>query len=131
MEDEPVITLVLQLAAGPKIYASDFSVVNDSTWSMRIHRNNDTGLDVIVPADSMNYVPAGRDSCCSIDVHQSPERYAATLEMFKGGYPSEITIIVDSFSDKPDYSKKWNTVTQANLAIKSISFEFPLPQHEA
>lgn len=130
-ENESVISLQLELTEAPRIYASDESVINDSIWTMRIHRHIGAVSSVLPPPSGMTYVSGDRRPRCAIEVHQSPERYAETLEMFKGGHVSEISVVVDGFADNADYSKIWNTSTQANIAIESICFEFPLPQNEA
>jgi hypothetical protein len=39
-------------------------------------------------------------------------------------------VIVEGFVDKSDYSKFWNTDSQASIPIKSICFEFPLARSE-
>jgi hypothetical protein len=131
VENESVISLQLELTEGPRIYASDDSVVNDSIWTMRIHRHIGAITSVLPPPSCMTYLPGARRAHCAIEVHQSPERYAETLEMFKGGHVSEISIVVDGFSENADYSKVWNTFDQEHIAIESICFEFPLPQNEA
>lgn len=126
-EVEPVISLQLEFTDGPQIYSSDAFAVNDLAWSLRIQRQ---GTDVPLPPSTMSYLAVEQERRCTLDVHQSPERYSAMLEMFRGGYVSEITVIVEGFVDKADYSKLWNTDAQSSIAIKSICFEFPLPQNE-
>lgn len=126
-EVEQVIALQLEFTDGPQIYSSDASAINDLAWSLRIQRQ---GVDVPLPPSTMSYVAVEQERRCTLDVHQSPERYAAMLQMFRGGYVSEITVIVEGFVDKADYSKLWDTDAQASIVIKSICFEFPLPQNE-
>lgn len=131
VENESVISLQLELTDGPQIYASDDSVVNDSIWSMRIHRHVGSVKEVLPPPSCMTYAIGDRKARCAIEIHQTPERYVETLEMFKGGHVSEITVVVANFSDNADFSKIWNTCAQAKMAIESICFEFPLPQSDA
>lgn len=130
-EVDPFISLQLEFTDGPQIYTADSSAVNELAWSLKIQRHGQTGLHVPLPSSTINYVAEEGKSRCTLEVHQSPERYAAMLEMFRGGYLSEITVIVAGFVDKADYSKLWDTDAQASIAIKSICFEFPLPQNES
>ena len=131
VESEPVISLQLELTAGPKIYADGAAIVNKAAWSMQIHRHSRVRLDATHQPGWMGYASEGNQAHCAIEVHQSPERYAALLDMFRGGHVSEITVVVDGLSDKSDYSRSWDTVAVPNLVIKSVRFEFPLPQSEA
>lgn len=126
-EVEPVISLQLEFTDGPQIYSSDSSAVNDLAWSLRIQRQC---TDAPPPPITMSYVAVEQERRCTIDLHQSPERYAAMLQMFRGGYVSEITVVVEAFVVKADYSRLWNTDAQSSIAINSICFEFPLPQNE-
>jgi hypothetical protein len=130
VEVEPLIVLQLEFTDGPQIYTSAASAIIDLPWSLRIRRQGQTGLQVPHPESTMNYVAEEDAARCTIDVHQSPERYAAMLDMLKSGYVCEITVMVDGFVDKADYSKFWNTDVQASVPIKSICFEFPLAQSE-
>jgi hypothetical protein len=130
VEIEPLISLQLEFTDGPQIYTSDSSAINDLPWSLRIRRQGQTGLQVPHPESTLSYVAEEDASRCAIEVHQSPERYAAMLDMLKGGYVCEITVMVEGFVDKADYSKCWNTDAQASIPIKSICFEFPLAQSE-
>ena len=131
IESEPVISLQLALTGGPQIYASDASIINEAAWRMRIHRHGNARLDPVHAVGRMGYSNGSDKACCAIEVHQSPERYGALLDMFKDGYVSEITMVVEGLSDKADYSKSWDTARGAELIVKSICFEFPLPQSEA
>ena len=67
---------------------------------------------------------------CFIDVHQSSERFASLLALLKCGHPSEITVVVDDLTDKSDYSKDWDTAQGAIIRVKTLGFEFPLPERE-
>ena len=80
---------------------------------------------------SVHYALAKGRPRCVIEVGQAPQRFAALLDMFKGGHASEITVTIDDLADKPDYSKDWNTALHATVPIRAICFEFPLPQSEA
>ena len=82
-------------------------------------------------AGHIAYARADGKPRCIIEVQQSPERYDALLDMFKDGYVSEITVLIDGLADQPDYSKKWDTAAGDRLTVKAICFEFPLPQSEA
>lgn len=130
VEEAPYLSLRLELSDGPIIYVSDGSVVHPSAWSLVIRR---CALAESPPhvSGTLRYVDSGGKPRCVIDVHQSPERYAALLEMFAGGNASEIAVLVEDLSDKADYSKAWNTALRPSIGIQSISFEFPLPLHEA
>ena len=131
VELEPVISLQLELTGGPKIYASDASVINKAVWSMTIHRRRRARQLVAHIPGAIHYVVDDGKTRCTIDVDQSAERFAALLEMFKGGRASEITVTVDALADTLDYSKKWDTAAGPRLAIRAICFDFPLPQSEA
>jgi hypothetical protein len=131
VESEPVIALELELMSGPNIYAAGAAIVNKAAWHMKIHRHPGAPTASGGPAGSIAYAAAEGKSRCTIAVHQSPGRYAALLDMFKGGYVSEITVMVAGLSDRPDYSKGWDTTAGTELAIEAICFEFPLPQSEA
>lgn len=131
LEYGPIISLQLELTEGPKVYTSDDAIINDAVWSMRIYRQPQTELQVLLPSSCMTYLAGEKKPRCAIEVHQSAERYAATLEMFKGGYVSEITVVVENFNDRADYSKLWDTTVHEKMPIESICFEFPLPQSEA
>lgn len=130
-EVDPFISLQLEFTDGPQIYTADSSAVNEMAWSLKIQRHGQTGLHVPLPPSTMNYVAEEGKSRCILEVHQSPERYADMLAMFRGGYLSEITVIVEGFVDNADYSKLWDTDARESIAIKSICFEFPLPQNES
>jgi hypothetical protein len=131
VESEPVISLQLELTAGPNIYADGSVIVNKAAWSMQIHRHSRARLDPTHQPGSMVYASEGNHGRCAIEVHQSPQRYAALLDMFRGGQVSEITVIVDGLTDKSDYSRSWDTAAVPSLVIRSVRFEFPLPQNEA
>ena len=130
VEVAPVILLQLELLGGPKIYASDASVIYSAVWSMTIRRHSATPSLPAETSGLVRYALADGKSTCMIDVHQSPERFSALMNMFKGGHASEITVLVDDWASMADYSKKWDTTEQATLTVKSICFEFPLPQSE-
>jgi hypothetical protein len=130
-EDAPFISLRLALTDGPIIYASNGAVVNASAWSMVIRRGSPAGLPPEQGFGTMRYGAANGKPACVIDIEQSPERFAALLDMFKGGHASEITVNVDDMVDKADYSKNWHTAAHPSIAIAAICFEFPLPQSEA
>lgn len=130
-ENEPVISLQLELTGGPNIYATDSAIINKAAWTMAIHRHALPRLDSSHPPGWITYAVEAKQSRCAIEVHQSPERYAALLDMFRGGHVSEITVLVEGLADKADYSKRWDTVAMPSLTIKSLCFEFPLPQSEA
>jgi len=130
MEEAPCLSLQLELTDGPILYVSGGAVVHPSAWTLKIRRCG--------PADPaphvsgmLHYVPIGAKPRCVIEVRQSGERFAALLDMFKGGHASEITVTVDDLADKPDYSKFWNTALYPRIPLQSICFEFPLPQNEA
>lgn len=127
VENEPVISLQLQLTGGPKIYSASATLLNNLAWSMTIVRRQGPGQ----PAGSLHYLGEGKPPRCAIEVHQSPERYAALLDMFRGGHVSEITVVVGGLAERPDYSRRWDTAATAVLALESVCFEFPLPQSDA
>ncbi|NHZ82260.1 hypothetical protein F2P44_23705 [Massilia sp. CCM 8695] len=131
VEIEPAISLQLELTGGPQIYASDTVIINNAAWSMTIRRRSPAMPPAPHPPDAMSYTRATDKWRCVIDVHQSPERFASLLDMFKGGHASEITVVVDHLADMGDYSKKWDTAAHPSMPVKSICFEFPLPQSEA
>jgi hypothetical protein len=56
----------------------------------------------------------------TIEAVQSAERFAALLDMFKGGHASEITVIVDGLADRADDSKDWNTAAYASLPVRAL-----------
>ncbi|WP_426113157.1 hypothetical protein [Massilia sp. PWRC2] len=126
-ESEPVISLQLQLTGGPRIYTSASRLLNNVAWSMKIFRHSGTNH----PPGWLRYVGDAKQARCAIDVHQSPERYAALLDMFRGGHVSEMTVMVEGLNDQPDYSKRWDTAANPSLTVQSICFEFPLPQSDA
>jgi len=130
-EDAPCIALQLALTDGPTMYASDGAVINKSAWTMTIRRHSPAGDAAPPPLGAMRYEGIKGKPRCVIDVLQAPERFAALLDMFKGGHASEITVTVDGLADKADYSKDWNTALHATMPIRAIRFEFPLPQSEA
>lgn len=130
-ENEPLISLQLALTGGPKIYAAGSAIINNGAWSMTIHRHAHARADASHSPGSLTFAMDAGRSRCAIEVHQSRERYAALLEMFRGGYVSEITVVVEGLADKGDYSKRWDTAATPSLTIKSLCFEFPLPQGEA
>jgi hypothetical protein len=134
VEVAPFISMQLALTSGPILYASDAAVVNKSAWSMIIRRRSPGDEVDSSSLGSMQYLAApgtpGKPRCV-IEVNQSPERFAALLDMFKGGHASEITVKVEHLADKNDYSRGWNTALHASIPITSISFEFPVPQNEA
>ncbi|WP_426193196.1 hypothetical protein [Massilia sp. DWR3-1-1] len=130
-ESEPVISLQLELTGGPNIYAAGAALVNKAAWHMKIHRRTaGSGLATGYSPGRMMYTVEDNRSRCAIEVHQSAGRYAELLDMFKGGYVSEITVVVEGLTDKADYSKSWDTAAGKHLTIKAICFEFPLPQSE-
>ncbi|NHZ98530.1 hypothetical protein [Massilia sp. CCM 8734] len=131
VELDPVIALQLELTGGPNMYASDSFMINHAAWSMTIRRHNPAHLPSTEPPGWVKYTAVGDKSLCVIDIHQSPERFASLLDMFKGGHASEITVVVDGLADTADYSKKWDTAAHASMPVRSICFEFPLPQSEA
>lgn len=131
VELDPVIALQLELTGAPKIYASDSFMINHAAWSMTIRRHNPENLPPTEPPGWVNYTAAAGKSLCVVDIHQSPDRFTALLDMFRGGHASEITIVVDGLADSADYSKKWDTAARASMPLRSICFEFPLPQSEA
>lgn len=130
VEVEPVIAMELEFTDGPQIYTKDACSVNDLPWSLHIRRQGPAQSEPLPPC-TMRFIPEEDKSRCKFDLHQSPERYAAMLEMFRGGNVCEMTVIVEGFVDKPDYSKLWDTDSEAVIAVKSVCFEFPLPQNEA
>ena len=130
-ETAPFLSLRLALTDGPMIYASDAAVINKSTWSMVVRKRVQADQAIAPVIGSIQYLPAQGKPLCVIEVFQSPDRFAALLDMFKGGHASEITVIVGDLTDKADYSKDWNTALHASIAVKSVCFEFPLPQSEA
>ncbi|MDM5177248.1 hypothetical protein PO883_08570 [Massilia sp. DJPM01] len=131
VELDPVITLQLELTGGPKIYASDSFMINHAAWSMTIQRHKPGILLPTEPPGWVNYTAGAGKSQCVIDIHQSSERFASLLDMFKGGHASEITVVVEGLADSADYSKKWDTAALERMPVQSIRFEFPLPQSEA
>jgi len=131
VEDAPSITLQLALTDGPTMYASDAAIINKCAWAMTIRRHDPAACAAPMVLGSLHYAGAKGKPRCMIEVHQSPERFAALLAMFKGGHPSEITVTIDGLADKADYSKNWNTALQATMPLRAICFEFPLPQSEA
>jgi len=96
---------------------------------IRMHRP--AGFAAPPSLGSVHYALAKGRPRCVIEVLQTPERFAALLDKFKGGHPSEITVAIDDLADKPDYSKDWNTALHATVPIRAICCEFPLPQSEA
>lgn len=131
VELEPAISLQLDLTQSPEIYASDHARINNAAWGMTIRRCDPGAATSARQAGRMHYMAGGGKLRCMIEVQQSAERYAILLDMFKGGRPSEITLVVDDLTDLADYSKEWNTSAGNSLPIASICFEFPLPQSEA
>lgn len=131
MESAPVISMRLEMTDGPVIYASGGAVLKASAWGMQITRCCDDVVPATHIAGTIRYVATEPRPLCVIELEQSPDRFAALLDMFKGGHASEITVLVDDLADKADYSKEWNTSLQSSIAITSICFEFPLPQSEA
>ena len=127
VESEPLIALQLQLTGGPKIYGAAARLLNNVAWTMNIVRHRGPGH----PASVLRYIDDGKGPRCAIDVHQSAERYAALLDMFRGGHVSEMTVLVEGFAERPDYSRRWDTAAAPSLVIASICFEFPLPQSDA
>lgn len=95
---------------------------------MAIHRHAADRQNASPLPGFITYALEAQHARCAIEVHQSPERYAALLDMFRGGHVSEITVLVDGLADKADYSKRWDTVALPSLPIISLCFEFPLPQ---
>lgn len=129
VESEPIISLQLELSDAPKIYVADDDSIDGAAWTMQIHRRR-KGAASPAPGE-ISFAGALPQARCAIDVWQSAERYAALLDMFKGGHVSEITVSVDGLVERADYSKAWDTASGARLSIRSICFEFPLPQSEA
>ncbi|WP_332878408.1 hypothetical protein [Massilia sp. S19_KUP03_FR1] len=129
VETAPFITLQLVLTDGPTIYASDFSVISKAGWNMTIWKR---GADEVAaaPLGSVQYAVSKGKPHCVIEVHQSAERFASLLALLKCGHPSEITVVVDGLTDKSDYSKDWNTAQGTIIRVKTLSFEFPLPERE-
>jgi len=128
VEGAPCITLQLVLTDGPTIYASDFSVISKASWNMTIWKR---GADAATPPlGAVHYAMAKGKPRCVIDVYQSPARFEALLALFKCGHPSEITVVVAGLTEKSDYSKDWNTAEGTVIRVKSLSFEFPLPERE-
>ena len=130
VEEAPYLALRLELSDGPIIYVSDGAAVHPSAWRLVIRRSGPAEPSPPV-LGTLRYATAGAKPHCVIDVHQSAERYAALLDMFKGGSDAEITVTVDALADKADYSKFWNTALHPSIAVASICFEFPLPQNDA
>lgn len=130
-EIEPFITLQLELTSGPKIYVSGTAAINNWSWSMAIHRHGRAMPAIRQTLGGLTYVAEAKQSRCTIEVKQSPERYADLLDMFRGGHVSEITMLVDGLDDRSDFSKLWDLVAVPSLTIRSLCFEFPLPQSEA
>lgn len=134
VEEAPYLALRLDLLDGPIIYVSDGSVVHPSAWRLVIRRGPLAESPLLVSGSvsgTLRYAATGAKPRCIIDVDQSPERYAALLDMFRGGGDSEITVTVDALADRADYSKFWNTALHPSIAVQAICFEFPLPQNEA
>lgn len=127
---EPLMQLSLELTDAPNIYASDSSLINVLSWNMTIQKHSPTSLQ-IEPLGWITYMPTDSEPQCMIEVHQTSERYFLLLEMFTGGYVSEITVGVDDVGGSNDYSRSWDTSTNPSIVIQSIRFEFPLPQSEA
>ena len=129
VEAAPFISLQLVLTDGPTIYASDFSVINRSSWTMTIWKRG--AAEAATPLlGSVNYAMSKGKPRCVIDVYQASERFSALLDLFKGGNPSEITVVLGGLADKSDYSKEWNTALGTAIRVKSLGFEFPLPERE-
>lgn len=128
VEAAPFISLQLVLTDGPTIYASDFSVVNRSSWTMTIWKRG--AAEEAPPLGTVHYAMSKDKPRCVIEVHQAPERFAALLDLFKGGNPSEITVVLGGLTDKSDYSREWNTALGTAIRVKSVGFEFPLPERE-
>lgn len=131
IECEPVIALQLALMSGPNIYVSDGPMLNHARWTMQVARRSGAADSGAPGAGAMLYAREDQQAHCAIEVSKSPQRYAALLDMFRGGHVSEITIKVRGLVEKADYSKAWDTAAGASLTIESIRFEFPLPQSEA
>jgi hypothetical protein len=129
VETAPFITLQLVLTDGPTIYASDFSVIGKAGWNMTIWKRGDEVASP-PPLGAVHYGMSKGKPRCVIEVHQSAERFVALLALFKCGNPSEITVTVDGLTEKSDYSKDWNTAQGALIRVKTLSFEFPLPERE-
>jgi hypothetical protein len=130
-ESAPFLSLRLALTDAPMIYAADGAVINRSAWSMVIRKRvTDDGI-VAGILGTATYAAAEGKPHCVIDIVQSPGRFAALLDMLRGGHASEITVVVGDLRDNGDYSREWNTARHASLPVTSISFEFPLPQTEA
>jgi len=130
VEEAPFIALQLALTSGPILYASDGAIINKSVWSMAIRRRSPAD-DAPFTLGSIQYTPGKDKPRCVIEINQSPERFAALLDMFKSAHPSEITILVEQLADKSDYSRGWNTAQHASIPVTSVSFEFPVPLSEA
>lgn len=131
LKDAACITLQLALTDGPTIYASDFSVIGKTGWRMTIRRADaGTGAGDFA-LGTVRYAAAPLHPRCVIDVVQSSERFAALLDLFKAGHPSEIRIVVEGLTDRADYSKTWNTAQSAVMRVTSLGFEFPLPERES
>ena len=130
-ECAPFLSLRLALTDGPMIYASDAAIINKSVWSMTVRASSPADALRPATAGTLQYVAGKGKPTCMIEVFQSPERFAALLDMFKGGYASEITVVVADLADRSDYSKDWNTALHATIPVESVCFEFPLPQSEA
>jgi hypothetical protein len=128
-ESAPFLSLQLVLTDAPTMYASDAAIVNKAAWRMVIHRQSPE-LEPAALLGTIAYDATHGKPACVIDVFQSPERFAALLEMFKGGHASEITVIVNDLVEKADYSKDWDTALHATIRVTSLCFEFPLPQNE-
>ena len=130
VERAPMMELKLELTEGPVIYLSDASRLNAQAWKMNIREHCGAARENS-PIGEITYFTAVGKPQCLIDVYQSSQRYFLMLEMFKGGYVSEITIGIDEVCSNSDYSKTWDTAANEKLAIRSINFEFPLPQSDA
>lgn len=130
-ESAPFLSLRLALTDAPMIYASQAAVVNRAVWHMVIRRR--VAADASLPAilGTVTYAAAEGRPNCVIDIVQSPQRFAALLDMLRGGHASEITVVVGDLRENGDYSREWNTARDTTLPVTSIAFEFPLPQTEA
>lgn len=129
-ENEPVMTLRLEMTDGPIIYVSGGAAIKASAWRMKIRRARARDTEAPRSGATIRYVATEGKPYCVVELSQSPERFTALLGMFMGGHSSEITVVVDELADKADYSKDWNSLDRPSLAIDSISFEFHLPLHE-
>ena len=130
MENDPVISIRLELSSAPQIYASDLSLINTSVWGMTIIQLSPSAIET-APSGQISYLNIDGKPTCSIKMYQSAQRYRELLEMFKGGHVSEITAVMDELSENADYSRTWNTAVHTVLPIDALCFEFSLPQSEA